>query len=46
MNDNRAWKPYKPGIKDNLTPKQRENHRKLVEDLTGRSFCDSVHECP
>lgn len=38
---NRAWKPYKPGNmpkSDGLTPKQRENHRKMVEDLTGRKF--------
>jgi hypothetical protein len=32
-------KGFKPGtLKDNLTPKQRENNRKMVEDLTGREF--------
>lgn len=34
---NLRGKGFPPGtLKDNLTPKQRENHRKLVEDLTGR----------
>lgn len=36
----RAWKPYDPDYppEDNLTPEQRENHRKRVEDLTGRGI--------
>ncbi len=40
-NDGREWKPYAPGsmpTTDGLTEKQREHHKKIVEDLTGRKF--------
>lgn len=36
---NLRGKGFPPGtLKDNLTPEQLENHRKLYEDLTGRKY--------
>jgi hypothetical protein len=37
-------KGFVPGtLKDNLTPKQRKNHRKMVEDMTGRNLLELKH---
>lgn len=50
-NKDNAWKFYDPmnPPKSNLTPYQRENHRKMVEDMTGKQIssgrCIILSDC-
>lgn len=39
LSDYMAWLEFdQESLIDNLTPYQRENHREMVEDMTGRKF--------